>query len=74
MEGTQKALDSAEGDIQSRWQESLAEKEAKIGQLEDDIASMITQMKDQDRRTQRFKDKMEQKVAEVEEREETLRV
>lgn len=74
MAETQQALDEAESAIESRWQGVLDNSEDKIKQLEEDIASMISQMKDQDRRTQRFKDKMEQKVAEAEEREEGLKV
>ena len=74
MSETQKALDSAEMACDRRWGSKIDEKSEKIKQLEEDIASMIHQMKEQDRRTKSFKNKMEQKLDEAEAREESLRV
>ena len=42
----EKALNHAEGSAETRCKDSVAAHEGKIKQLEDDIASMIKQMKD----------------------------
>ena len=74
MTETQAALESAEVAIERRWGNKLDDQSGKIKQLEDDISSMIHQMKEQDRRTKKFKSQMEDKILEAEEREESLRV
>ena len=56
VDGLECSLKRLEGSSEQRCRDSVAEYELKVKQLEDDIASMIREMKEQDRRTQKFKD------------------
>ena len=62
INGLESSLKRSEDSNEQRCRDSVQTYEVRVKQLEDDIASMIREMKEQDRRTQKFKDQCDDRI------------